>query len=90
MGFSTPNNSDTHSAAGAAADKVSWPQGLLPMPQQSPYHMQGPSANLYRSQLDQVAVRSRTEERLRMARRDMAQARALEAQLEMQVIQFGL
>ena len=48
------------------------------------------SAALYRSQLDHIAVRSKTEERLLHARKRMAAARAKEADLELRALQFGL
>ena len=54
------------------------------------YHNQGLSAELYRTQLDHVAYRSKTEERLRVARREMASARALEHQLEQQALEYDM
>ena len=53
------------------------------------YHHQGLSAELYRTRLDHVAVRSKTEQRLRAARREMASARAIEKQLEAQALEYG-
>ena len=53
------------------------------------YHSSGISAELYKTQLNQVAYRSKTEERLRVARREMASARAVEKQLEQQALEFG-
>jgi len=48
------------------------------------------SAVLYRAQLEHVAVRSKTEERLLHARKRMAAARAKEADLELRAVQLGL
>ena len=48
------------------------------------------SAALYRSKLEHIAVRSKTLERLMHTRKQMAAARAKEADLEMRALQFGL
>ena len=48
------------------------------------------SAELYKAKLNHIAYRSKTEQRLRAARREMASARAVEKQLEAQALEYGV
>ena len=54
------------------------------------YHKNGISAELYRTQLNHLAFKSKTGERLRAARREMESARAVEQQLEEQALEYGV
>ena len=54
------------------------------------YHKNGISAELYRTQLNHLAFKSKTGERLRAARREMESARAVEQQLEAQALEYGV